>query len=434
MPNLPKDFIGIDALQHVAEQVLQEIELGPAYTEAEEMDRLGIGVVSGVQFKRTFHLFIRKGGTTRRKDVHREINSEAGFLKERTLVAKLSWDKFPGNIDDFCETVFGTDAQGKFPLSTQATEAILRDYADNLAACLWWGDIALDNGGESVPARDQAMALYNGFHTCIRQDIEDGLISEANGNLIPCEAITAPVDNNDSSPYDNFVAWHRKWDERLRKVESVVYMNEQTAMNIASGYANKFHGNFRVDYNQGDNFKLPGMSKVTICPVANFGEGDRMYATVEGNFVYGVDTLSNQRYVSVRLGSDRDHRDISFQIQSIQGCGIRNPMKYALAVSNGSLVQTEYIAGDYSNSNLVVNLAKVNAESAGTIDGKVKVNNAEYKEPIETTVNQILTVTAEDGTNYKFVSWNNGKTDKTLQLTATGLPIGLTAFFKKNGE
>ena len=431
MANLPKDFIGLDALQHVAEEVSKEIVMGPGYSEAEEMDRLGIDIVTGVQFKRTFHLFIRKGGTTRRKDVHREVNSEAGFLKERTLVAKLAWDKFPGNIDDFCETVFGTDAQGQFPLSSQAVEAILKDYADNLAANLWFGNIALDNGDDSVPARDQAMALYNGFHTCIQQDIEDGLISEANGNLIHCDAITAPVDSDDSSPYDIFIAWYMKWDERLRKVPTRVYMNETTAMNIAAGYANKFHGNFRVEYNQGDNFKLPGLSKVSLCPISGFGEGDRMYATIDKNFVYGVDTQSNQQYVSVRLGSDRDHRDISFQIQSIQGSGIKSFLRSALAVSDGTLVAPEYVAGDYDNTKLVVTLAGTDGQKP---DGTVKVNSTAYTKPLDTTPNQILTLEAADGTNYKFDSWSNGKTDKTIQLTATGMNMGITAFFKKNGD
>lgn len=431
MAKAPKDFIGLDALQHVAEEVSKEIVMGPGYSDAEEMDRLGIDIVTGVQFKRTFHLFIRKGGTTRRKDVHREVNSEAGFLKERTLVAKLAWDKFPGNIDDFCETVFGTDAQGQFPLSSQAVEAILKDYADNLAANLWFGNIALDNGDDSVPARDQAMALYNGFHTCIQQDIEDGLISEANGNLIHCDAITAPADKDDSTPYDIFIAWYMKWDERLRKVPTRVYMNETTAMNIASGYANKFHGNFRVEYNQGDNFKLPGLSKVSLCPISGFGEGDRMYATIDKNFVYGVDTKSNQQYVSVRLGSDRDHRDISFQIQSIQGSGIKSFLRSALAVSDGTLVAPEYVAGDYDNTKLVVTLAGTDGQKP---DGTVKVNSTAYTKPLDTTPNQILTLEAADGTNYKFDSWSNGKKDKKIQLTATGMNMGIIAFFKKNGD
>lgn len=432
MATLPKDFIGKDALQHVAEQVSKEILMGPGYTDAEEMDRLGIDIVSGVQFKRTFHILLRKGGTTRRKDVRTKVNSEAGFLKERTLTVKLSWDHYTDNIDKYCETIFGTDAQGQYPLSTTATEAILRNYADNLTACLWHGDIDLDKGGENVPAQDQAMALYDGFHTCIKHDIEDGIISEANGNLIPCEAITAPADNNDSTPYDNFLAWHMKWDARLRKAKTRVYMSELTAQYIAAGYANKFHGNFKVDYEPGDNFKLPGLSRVTICPVADFGEGDRMYATIDKNFVYGVDTESNQTYVGVRVSTDNDMRDIQFQIQSIQGAGIKNPFKYAFCMSDGSLASAELVAGDYTNSNLVVTLAKANAQDAGNIDGTVKVNGTAYKDPIETSVNQIISLEATDGTNYKFVNWSNGSTEKKIQLTATGMSMGLTAFFKKN--
>ncbi len=432
MATLPKDFIGKDALQHVAEQVSKEILMGPGYTDAEEMDRLGIDIVSGVQFKRTFHILLRKGGTTRRKDVRTKVNSEAGFLKERTLTVKLSWDHYTDNIDKYCETIFGTDAQGQYPLSTTATEAILRNYADNLTACLWHGDIDLDKGGENVPAQDQAMALYDGFHTCIKHDIEDGIISEANGNLIPCEAITAPADNNDSTPYDNFLAWHMKWDARLRKANTRVYMSELTAQYIAAGYANKFHGNFKVDYEPGGNFKLPGLSRVTICPVADFGEGDRMYATIDKNFVYGVDTESNHTYVGVRVSTDNDMRDIQFQIQSIQGAGIKNPFKYAFCMSDGSLASAELVAGDYTNSNLVVTLAKANAQDAGNIDGTVKVNGTAYKDPIETSVNQIISLEATDGTNYKFVNWSNGSTEKKIQLTATGMSMGLTAFFKKN--
>lgn len=433
MATLPKDFIGKDALQHVAEQVSKEILMGPGYTDAEEMDRLGIDIVSGAQYKRTFHILLRKGGTTRRKDVHTKVNSEAGFLKERTLTVKLSWDHFTDNIDKYCETVFGTDAQGQYPLSAAATEAVLRNYADNLTANLWNGDIDLDKGGENVPAHDQAMALYDGFHTCIKHDIEDGLISEANGNLVSCEAISAPADNNDSAPYDNFLAWHMKWDARLRKANTRVYMSELTAQNIAAGYANKFHGNFKVDYEVGGNFKLPGLSRVTLCPVADFGEGDRMYATIDKNFVYGVDTESNQTYVGVKVSTDDDMRDIQFQIQSIQGAGIKNPFKYAFCMSDGSLASAELVAGDYTNSNLVVTLAKANAQDAGNIDGTVKVNGAPYKDPIETSVNQIISLEATDGTNYKFVNWNTGSTEKKIQLTATGMSMGLTAFFKKNG-
>lgn len=431
MATLPKDFIGLDALQHVAEQVSKEILMGPGYTDAAEMDRLGIDVVSGIQFKRTFHVLLRKGGTTRRKDVHTKVDSEVGFLKERTLTVKLAWDHFTDNIDKYCETVFGTDAQGQYPLSTEATTAVLTNYADNLTACLWNGDIDLDKGTESTPAHDQALALYDGFHTCVKHDIEDGLISEANGNLVPCDAIDAPANSDDTAPYDNFVAWQRKWDARLRKANTRVYMSEVTAYNIAAGYANKFHGNFKVDYEQGGNFKLPGLSRVTICPVADFGEGDRMYATIDKNFAYGVDTTNNQTYVGVKVGTDDDMRDIQFQIQSLQGAGIKNPFKYAFCMSDGNLASTEYVAGDFDNTNLVVTV--VDTDGNAVTDGKVSVNGVDYTKPVETSINQVLTLTATDGSTNKFSHWSNGKTEKTISLTATGMNMGITAFFKKNG-
>lgn len=433
MATLPNNFIGKDALQHVAEQVSKEILMGIGYTDPAETDRLGIDIISGLQFKRTFHILIRKGGTTRRKDVHSVVNSQAGFLTERTLVARLAWDHFTDSIDAYCETVFGTDAQGQYPMATAAVEAVLRNYADNLAANFWFGDISLDDGKENVPAHDQALALYDGIHTCIKHDIEAGIISEANGNLIPCELIDAPADNNDSTPYDNFYNWYLKWDARLRKQKTLVYMNEITAHNIAAGYANKYHGNYKVDYDAGGNFVLPGMSKVTICPVSDFGVGDRMYATVPKNLVYGVDTLSNETYVGVKVGTDTDLRQIQLQIQSIQGSGIKEPYASSFAMSDGNLANPDFVAGDYTNSNLVVTLAKANAQDEGNIDGTVKVNGAPYKNPIETSVNQVISLEAADGTNYKFVNWNNGSTEKRIQLTATGMSMGLIAFFKKNG-
>ena len=273
------------------------------------------------------------------------------------------------------------------------------------------------------------MALYDGFHTCIKHDIEAGIISEANGNLIPCESIAEPSDNNDSTPYDNFLAWHMKWDARLRKQNTLVYMSEQTAQYIAAGYANKFHGNFKVDYEVGGNFKLPGLSRVTLCPIADFGEGDRMYATIEKNFVYGVDTLNNKTYVGVKVGTDTDMRDVQFQIQSIQGSlAPRNPFKYAFAMSDGNLATAEYVAGDYTNSNLVVTTAMEDASPV--TDGKVKVNGVEYTKPVGTTPNQVITLEAE-GTTDVFSHWSTGSKEKKIQFAATGMSMGITAFFKK---
>lgn len=52
MPNNAPQFIGKDALTHVAETVGKQIIMGPAYNDPELLDRLGIQVISGVQFKK----------------------------------------------------------------------------------------------------------------------------------------------------------------------------------------------------------------------------------------------------------------------------------------------------------------------------------------------------------------------------------------------
>ena len=157
-----------------------------------------------------------------------------------------------------------------------------------------------------------------------------------------------------------------------------------------------------------------------------------MYATVEGNFVYGVDTLSDKTFVSVRVGSDTDHRDVSFQIQSIQGAGILVPFASSLCVSKGKLDNPGYKAGDYTNSNLTVTLAKANTEDAGEIDGSVKINGTPYDKPVDTNANDVLTLEAVDGaTNFAFSHWNTGSKEKKIQVIASGMSMGVTAFFKK---
>lgn len=426
----PQDFIGISALNEVANQVFKSVVQGPAFVNPEEMTRLGIKTVSGIQYKRTLNVFIRKGGTTRRKDMNPTMDGTIGFLKERVLTAKLSWFKGRDNIDRYCETVIGVNSQAAYPLSTVAVEAVLRTFADDRYNNLWWGDI--DNDVEGASDEQKAMGLYDGFLTCIKHDIEDGIISETNRNLIHCEAISAPANATDSSAYKNFRDAYMSLDPRLRRQKVYAYMTPETAINIADGYALQSYGTHKLNVVDGGNYVIPELPKLTLAPVEGMGVGDRIIFSVEGNLIYAVDTDGEQTGVDVALGSDNDLRDIVFQCQAISGAMVVSTLAHSFAITDGSLQSTDFLSGDYTNSNLVVTIAHSDADT-GKIDAKVKVNGAEYKTPVETTPNQIVTVVAEDSATYKFVSWNTGSTEKTLQLTATGMNMGLTAFFKKNG-
>lgn len=429
--NNAPEFIGKEALRHVAEQVGKQIIMGPAYEDPELLERLGIKVISGVQFKKTDHLLVRKGGTTRRKKVGTSVENKIGFLKERVLVAKLTWNRYKDNIDNYVETVFGTDgkAGGDYPLSTIACEAIMKSYAEDLMSNLFFGKMEYE---DSTDEEKQKLSLYDGFHTDMEADIADGIISVPNGNLVPCEAITAPTDAHDSTPFDTVQEWWTKWDARLRQQKKVkLHCDILRGIYIAQGYSNKYYGNSKVTYLLGadgkpnGNFIVPEMPKVEFCPSDAWGVGTRMLATVPDNLQYGVDSENNQTFVKTQFGTDEDAQDVVFQIQSIQGTRIFNPLASAFCLSDGSIAEN-VINGDYSNSKLVVTI------DGGAADTKVQVNGADYEKAAEFAPNAIITLKAVAGTGKKFKQWSNGKTDAEISITATGMPMAITAFFENN--
>ena len=393
------------------------------------MKRLGIKIISGIQYQRTINVFIRKGGTTRRKDVNPKMNGEIGFLKERKLTAKLAWFHGTDNSDRYCETNLGTNSHGAYPLSTVAIEAVLKTYADDLYNNLWWGDIDKDVPGATD--LEKSMALYDGFLTGVKHDIEDGLISEANHNLINCEAISAPANATDSSAYKIFREVYMKLDPRMRRQKVLAYMTPETAIAISDAYALQSYGTHKLNVVDGGNYVIPELPKCTIVPVEGLGVGDRILFSIEGNLVYAVDSEGNDTTIMIGEGSSDDLRDITIQAQSIQGCYIENPFSWAFAITNGALASTEFVSGDYTDSNITITLAKTDANAEGEIDGKVKVNGAEYTKPVETTPNAIVALEAVDGTTYVFDHWSNGSKEKKIQFTATGMSMGYTAFFKK---
>lgn len=410
-------FIGVSALQEVATEVGKTIIMGPAYDNQALIKRMRIKVISGVQFKQVETLLVRKGGTTRRKVVGDPMNNQAGFLKERVLEAKLSWNRYTDNVDNYVETNFGTDgtAGGAYPLMNAAVEAVLKNYAEDLTDNLFFGN---------VDSETPALALYNGFHTYIAHDIADGLINVENHNLIETEAIVAPTDATDTTPYDIVLGVYAKLDPRLRKQKEILcYCDVLRGVYIAEGYANRSGGHSKVRYNEDGTFTIPEMPRVTFVPEDAFGVGDRLIFTVPENFQYAVDTDSSRSKVEVARNVSVDMQEVVFQIQSIQGTRVLNPFSSAFAMTNGSIAANNF-AGDYTNSKLVINYSET--ECTG-----VKVNDEAYTEAKEFAENSVLKIEATAATGYVFDQWSNGSKANPLSITATGMPLALTAIFKK---
>lgn len=417
-------FIGISNLQHIADQFAPQVIMGPAYFAPEELDRLGISVISGVQFKNTKVVLARKGGTTRRKKVGEEVKSSIGYLSERVLTAYLTKNRYWDNRDRYVESPYQVEGSAEFsyPFSEMAFEAIMKSYGEDIFANLFFGDI--DN--EKVEGKEH-LSLYDGFHTLVRHDIDAGLISEANGNLVKSGTIDAPTDTEDFSAWTNFYAWYRGWSPALKRVPVLVYVSTETGMAISAAYTNKYHGNATVVTTEDNgNFKVKELPKVTFVPSDDWGKGDRMMATIPGNLEYGVNSLDSRSKIVVQEGSDNDSEDIIFQVQSIQGCRVLNILPSVFVINDGSIADIT-VTGDYMKDTVTV-LASDASLGTVTVNGATPDNTKEYVEGTTLTLKATAT-----GSN-KFVKWSNGATAAEIQVVTKGQPEVFVAVFAKAGE
>lgn len=421
-------FIGIDALTHIADQYSPQIIMGASYFRPEEMDRLHIQVISGLQYKNTATIMARKGGTTRRKVVGTPVENKIGFLKERVLVAKLTWNRYKDNRDNYVETPYQVEGSANFsyPMSEAAFKAITANYGEDLFANLFHGSLANDENGDKG-----ALSLFDGFHTLIAHDVEDGLISKELGNLVECEALTAPASATDFAAWTAFENWQAGWNGSLKNQEKViVYCSTKTAVILAKAYANVWHGNHGVDYvvingKKTINFTVPEYPNVEFAPSDIYGEGDRLIATVPNNLQYGVNSEDSRSKITVRMGSDEDNEDVIFQVQSIQGARVLNPLASQFCMSNGSIAE-KVVLGDFTRATVIVNSSDTKLGTV-TVDGQPNDPTKDY------AANTTLTLKATPvGTN-KFVRWSNGKTDAQITVVTNGFPAAYTAIFQKNG-
>ena len=210
------EFIGISAVKQIAEKLEPNIVMGPAYFAKDELKRLGIKVITGVQFKQTVMVLNRKGGTSRRKVVGVPIQSKLGYLTERTMTAHIVWNRFKHNEDDFQEKPIQINGSAEFhyPLAEEFITEIGKEFSDDLYANLFFGD---EN------SQDETLNFFDGFQTILNKDIENGDVSKANGNLIPCNALTAPASEGDAAAWNEWVKWYDQWPAALKRQEVLMY-------------------------------------------------------------------------------------------------------------------------------------------------------------------------------------------------------------------
>ncbi|MDD3037904.1 hypothetical protein [Bacteroides sp.] len=418
-------FIGVSALEQIATKYTKQIVMGGVHYRPDVFDRMKILVSTGLQFKDVKTIMNRKGHTTVRKVVGKPVNNTIGYLEERKMVGHLAMNHYLDNKDNYNELaiVDGVDnVNYTYPLSEIAFQAAVANYGEDIFDNLWHGDDTIPDDKTNPKWH---LRLYTGFITYLRQDIAMSRISKANKNYVEVETIGKPIDEKDPTPFNIFQNFRMGWSQNLRNApEVMLYCTEETGEAIADGYGNSKGNNKSVIYNEeAGTFTIPGYRNVTFCPEASFGTGDLMIATVPYNFEYGVDDKDSRTSVSVRVGSDNDHTDISFQVQSIQATRVINVNSDSFCMSNGSLIPND-CAGDYTKDVFVV-------QSSDTTLGTVTVNDAAPNNEAEYTSGAVLKLVAAPTSTGEFVAWNTGEKTAEITVVTKGQPGARTAIFKK---
>lgn len=204
-------------------------------------------------------------------------------------------------------------------------------------------------------------------------------------------------------------------------------MSVDTSVAISDAYGNA-HRNNREVIMQGNtvNFKFAEMPRLTVVPVEDWGEGDRIVFTVPKNFEIGVnngDPVDN--YVGIKEGTDDDLTDIQFQIQTTIGTRIVQLMPSKFAMTDAAIVAPKsLISGDYHANTLAVTATP----AAG---GKVAVEGGSADADGAYAPGTTLTLTATANEGYKFVRWSNGSTNAALTYITKNQPDAITAIFAK---
>lgn len=419
--NNPK-FIGQEALEQIAIKIEPQIVMGPAYSRAGYFERMGFKVISGIQFKSIAYVMNRKGETTVRKVVGKGVNSTIGYLEERPMVCKLTWNHYTDDKRSYQESPVISPEGGNYtyPASELAMKAILANYGEDLLNALWHGDDTLGD--------DDPLGLYTGFLTYLKRDMEKGRISTAYGNLVNCSVISAPATPTDIGAWTAFKNWVSGWNPKLKNQEKVlVYGREEAILAICDAYANSKNQYAEADALPNGNFKIKYFPNIELCPDSMMGgSGDLLIATIPDNFQYGVDTENEDTMIGVRVGTDKDMGEIQFQVQSVQGTRVLNVNSSVFCMSNGTLTHRS-LSGDYTKDTFIV-LSSNTELGAVTVNGAAPDNTKNY--PAGTTLTLVATAKASG----EFVKWSNGATANTITVVTKGQPEALTAIFKAAGS
>lgn len=406
-------LMGVDQIRSVARQIEKDILTAPVLENKELIfDRLKIKTLTGIEFKNSLVVFHRKGGQIRRYKVGNYKKGTVGQMEERELTVYESVLRYPDNIQNYREKIgFNIAGVGGNALTAPSTEFHIRKiggwYAEEVITALFFGDIQLGD--------DNPLGIYDGYNTLINKEITKGQISKANHNYIEIDPIVKRAVGQESENWDVFQGFYNALPAKLKSAPLVmVYCDPAVRQLIIEGYLRSFIGLQTPDAGK-DDFRFVGMDNIQLVGHSLIGQGTRLIATLPYNFEFGLDSESDFNQVFVTQNPD-DANELTYQVQSAQGCRIRSVMSSSFCVSSGSNKAMDDLNGDYQKDSITL------VSNPDVFESVTKSPDKETYEKGETVT---LTATAKSGK--KFVMWSDGATINPRAIVTNGFPITIEA-------
>jgi hypothetical protein len=221
-----------------------------------------------------------------------------------------------------------------------------------------------------------------------------------------------------------------EWDSKLKKQNVKVYAPNDIALAIADAYEQKHRSHSAAIWLDGaeeGNFQLPAHKKVIFVPMSEI-KGTRVWATIPGNMILGVNNESDDAFVDVVPEPSHDTKEYVMQIQGIFGFMIEDPSARAF-VTNGGTAEMTFNAGDYTKDAVYVTSNNTTLGTVGIKNGATDVESG-----TEVAKGTTLTLTATPAQGAEFVKWSNGSTANPTTIVTTGDPMSVTALFKSTAS
>lgn len=404
-------MLSLEEVQHLTDVLAPDIITSPVLLNADIFAELGIKVLTGVEYRNSIMVFNRKGGTARAYKAGNRINSSLGYMEERKLEVHLSWNRYPDNIQNYREkepfSVLGTNGTYEAPNSEFAIREIGKAYSEDVMSNLFFGNRALGD--------ENALGLYDGFNTLINVEMNAGKIAATNYNYKEIDPIEEQTAGDEAENFRIFQDFYNAWHPRLKAAPLVLVLcSPETKMLIVDGYLQKYTGMQSPDAAT-DSFRFLGMPNVKLVANPIVGKGARMIATVPGNLEFGCDTLNDWNKVFVQRNYD-DANEIVYQVQSAQGCRIRQITGDKLCVSSGTNTPLDALNGDYQNDSISLKF-----------DSEVFTSVIKSPDKTNYAAGETVTLTATPKAGKVFKKWSDNVTINPRTIVTEGSPITLEA-------